>query len=215
MTHDPLLSRICHELAQAGAHTVLLYGSRADGSAHALSDYDVAAFAPVGRVIRDTRIVDGYFLDVFLHPDDELNRPTPEFLKLRGSRILLQRDDAATRFLVELEAVYRQGAQRLAEDEVRARDAWARKMALRAQRGDAEGDYRRVWLLTALLEDYFVTWQMWFEGPKKGLQWLLVHDTPLYQAFQAALKPNTSVTAIDALVDLVTRRDAPSHHSAA
>jgi len=213
MKHDPLLNHICHELVEAGAHTVLLYGSRANESANALSDYDVAAFAPVARVIRDTRVVDGYFLDVFLHPDDALNRPTPELLKLRGSRILVQRDDNATRFLAALEAVYRQGPQRLPEDEIRARDVWARKMALRARRGDAEGDYRRVWLLTALLEDYFVTRQMWFEGPKKALQWLLMHDTALYHAFQAALKPNTSPGAIDALVDLVTRRVAPSQQT--
>jgi hypothetical protein len=214
MTHDPLLNRICHELREAGAHTILLYGSRADGSANALSDYDVAGFAPVAHVIRDTRVVDGCFLDVFLYPGDALDRPTPELLKLRGSRILVQRDGTATRFLAELEAVYQQGPERLAEDEIRARDVWARKMALRAQRGDAEGDYRRVWLLTALLEDYFVTRQMWFEGPKKALQWLLTHDTVLYHAFQAALKPDTSVTAIDTLVDLVTRREAPSRRSA-
>ena len=109
MTRDPLLNRICDELREAGAHTILLYGSRADGSANALSDYDVAGFAPVAHIVRDTRVVDGCFLDVFLYPGDALDRPTPELLKLRGSRILVQRDGTATRFLAELEAVYQQG----------------------------------------------------------------------------------------------------------
>jgi len=215
MPHDPLLARICRELCENGAHTVLLYGSRADGSATESSDYDVAAFAPMLRVTRDTRVVDGRFLDVFLHPDEVLSRPpTPELLTLRGSRILAQRSDDATRFLAELDALYRRGPELLSEDETRARDVWARKMALRARTGDTEGDYRRVWLLTALLEDYFVTRGMWFEGPKKGLRWLLAHDAPLYRAFEAALKPDTTFTAIDTLVDLATRRGEPIRGSA-
>jgi hypothetical protein len=209
MAHDPLLDRICRELSERGAHTVLLYGSRADGSANEFSDYDVAAFAPVTHVTRDTRVIDGHFLDVFLHPDDVLNRPAAQFLTLRGSRILRQRNHDATRFLAGLDTLYQRGAEPLAADEIRARDAWARKMALRAQRGDIEGDYRRVWLLTALLEDYFVTREMWFEGPKKALRWLLANDSRLYRAFEAALKPDTTFTEIDALVDCATRRGAP------
>lgn len=212
---DVLLDRICRELSEAGAHTVLLYGSRADGSATDTSDYDVAAFGPIARVVRDTRIVDGHFLDVFLRPEEELNDPTPDLLTLRGSRILIQRNDEATRFLAALDTVYQRGPELLSGDEIRARDVWARKMALRAQRGDLEGDYRRVWLLTALLEDYFVTRGMWFEGPKKAFQWLRANDRALYQAFEAALKPNTTFTAIDTLVLLATRRAAPSQQSAA
>jgi predicted nucleotidyltransferase len=79
MIHDPLLDRICRELTEAGAHTVLLYGSRADGSESEVSDYDVAAFAPVDRVVRDASVMDGHFLDVFTHPDEALSRPTAEF----------------------------------------------------------------------------------------------------------------------------------------
>jgi hypothetical protein len=215
MTHDPLLDRICRDLTEAGAHTVLLYGSRADGSATESSDYDVAAFAPVERVVRDTRVMDGHFLDVFTHPDEALSRPTVELLTLRGSRILRQRNDDATRFLAGLDALYQAGPERLTADEIRARDVWARKMALRARRGDVEGDYRRVWLLTAVLEDYFVTREMWFEGPKKALQWLRAHDHALYEAFEAALKPDAPFTVIDALVDRATRRAAASEWTAA
>lgn len=210
MPHNSLLDRICRELLEGGAHTVLLYGSRADGSANESSDYDVAAFGPVEHVIRDTRIIDGQFLDVFLHPEEVLSRPTRELLMLRGSRILRQRNGDATRFLAGLDELYQEGPDRLTVDEIRARDAWARKMVLRARRGDVDGDYRRVWLLTAALEDYFVTRGMWFEGPKKALRWLLMHEGAVYDAFEVALKPDATFTAIDALVDLVTRREATS-----
>src|SRR5262249_9933129 len=135
MTPDPLLERICHELAaEKGAHTILLYGSRADGSANELSDYDLAAFSSVGRTARDTRIIDGHFLDIFLHPEGILALPTKEMLTLRGSVIITQRDQEATQFLAGLEELFRSGPEPLPEDEVRARDVWARKMVLRSQR---------------------------------------------------------------------------------
>ena len=204
---DDLLDRICRDLALQGAHTILLYGSRADGSANAHSDYDVAAFAPVDRTRRDTRVVDDCFLDVFVHPDDVLARPVNrDVLPLRGSLILMQRNDDATRFLASLDELYRRGPERLPDDEIRARDAWARKMALRARRGDIEGDYRRAWLLTALLDDYFVTRGRWFEGPKKSLEWLRVNLPALHHAFEVALRPGASVESIDELVDLATCR---------
>ena len=38
--------------------------------------------------------------------------------------------------------------------------------------GDLEGNFRRVWLLYALLEDYFALRGMWYEGPKAALKWL-------------------------------------------
>ena len=138
---DDLLDRIGRNLALQGAHTILLYGSRADGSANAHSDYDVAAFAPVDRTRRDTRVVDDCFLDV-----------------------------------------------------------------LRSRRGDVEGDYRRAWLLTALLDDDFVTRGRGFEGPKKSLQWLRVNVPALHRAFEVALRPGASVESIDELVDLATGR---------
>ena len=75
-------------------------------------------------------------------------------------------------------------------------------MALRMRRGDIEGDFRRVWLLTALLEDYFVLRGMWYQGPKKSFQWLQASDIPTYQAFAEALKPNASFGAIDKAVAL-------------
>ncbi|AAQ60627.1 nucleotidyltransferase domain-containing protein [Chromobacterium violaceum] len=184
-------------------HTVLLYGSRADGSANQGSDYDIAAFGAVPQTTRDTRRIDGQYLDLFLHPDSALDAPTEAHLALRGATILRQRGEAGSRFLARLEALHAAGPQPLSEDEAQARRDWAHKMAARIQRGDAEGDYRRVWLLTALLEDYFALRGMWFEGPKKALRWLERHDGASRLAFEQALKPNAGYEAIERLVRMV------------
>jgi hypothetical protein len=72
------------------------------------------------------------------------------------------------------------------------------------ERADAEGNYRRVWLLQALLEDYFHRRGLWFEGPKKALRWLEAFDGPAYQAYSQALEPGASQQTIANLVHLLT-----------
>lgn len=200
---DRLLHEVCAALTRdSHAHTILLYGSRADGTANEFSDYDVAAFANVRLTTRDTRIVDGQFLDVFVHPEAVLRSPTKEHLTLRGSRILLQRGTEAADFLASLDAIFERGPEPLRADEIVARRTWARKMSLRMRRGDIEGDFRRVWLLTALLEDYFLMRGMWYQGPKKSFQWLRTADPLTYRAFEEALKLGASFDAIDHAVAL-------------
>ncbi|WP_223253484.1 nucleotidyltransferase domain-containing protein [Chromobacterium amazonense] len=199
------MGRILADLARdARLHTVLLYGSRADGSANQGSDYDIVAFGALEQVIRDTRRIDGEYLDLFLYPDGVLDAPDATMLRLRGAHVLRQRGDEAERFLAKLDAIHAAGPACLPEDELQARRAWAHKMAARMARGDIEGNYRRVWLLTALLEDYFVLRGLWYEGPKKALRWLEANDAQSWRAFDQALRPNADLAAIETLARCVT-----------
>ena len=193
----PLLRTLCEQLTQDGSHhTVLLYGSRADGTADEDSDYDIAAFGPRDAEGRDTQSIGGVFLDLFLYPESALSQPGPEWLKLRGSVVLAQRGQEADAFLQGLDTIFTQGPPALAADEANARISWAWKMLARMERGDAEGHYRRVWLLTSLLEDHFALRGLWFEGPKKALQWLRQHDATTYGALEAALQPGAPTARI-------------------
>lgn len=210
MELDPLLQRICDELSSAHrAHTILLYGSRADGSAGPDSDYDVAAFGPVEKQVRDARLVDGAFLDIFVYPESVLTSPGEAQLALRGSKILVQRGTEAEGFLARLEEMFARGPARLPADEIEAIKVWALKMIVRIRRGDVEGNYRRVWLLTALLEDYFHIRGSWYQGPKKSLRWLEQLDPPAYRAFSAALAPGATDEEIYSLVKLVSGKELP------
>ena len=204
MRTDPILDKVCTELIAAHAvHTILLYGSRADGSAGSDSDYDVAAFGASDKSFRVARLVDDAYLDVFVYPEALLLEPTEEYLKLRGSLVVLQRGAEAEDFLSKLEEIFRCGPEPLPADEIAARKVWAHKMLARMKRTDLEGNYRRVWLLTALLEDYFQTRSLWYQGPKKALRWLQQFDVPTYDAVRLALEPNASTEAVSSLVHLV------------
>jgi len=204
MHPEPILDQVCQELIAAHAvHTILLYGSRADGSAGSDSDYDVAAFGPIDKSFRIARLVDGAYLDVFVYSEVLLLEPTEEYLKLRGSHIVMQCDIQAEDFLSKLEKIFRRGPEPLPFDEIEARKVWAHKMVARILRGDLEGNYRRVWLLSALLEDYFHLRGMWYQGPKKALRWLQEFDKPTYDAMRLALEPNASKETVSLLVHLV------------
>jgi predicted nucleotidyltransferase len=202
--NDPVLSAIVDELvASHGAHTIVLYGSRADGSASAGSDYDIAAFAGIGRTTRITRPVGDAFLDVFVYPEEQLESTPEDFLKLVGGRVLRERGDAGRRLIERAERLLERGPEPLPPDERRALGDWAQKMLVRMARGDAEGDYRRTWLLTDLLPDYFQLRGLWYRGPKKSFAWLAEHDPATHAAFQAALASGAQDAAIRTLVEAV------------
>ena len=124
-------------------------------------------------------------------------------LHVRGGKVLLQRNRFGERFLARLDRLHARGPKRLPSDERTAIRVWARKMLDRIKVGDVEARFRRLWLLTTLLEDYFLLRGRWYEGPKLALQWLRENEPETYRLFEKALKRPTNLTAIKALVDAV------------
>jgi hypothetical protein len=189
--------------ASYNCHTAILYGSHAKGDARPGSDYDVAGFADVSTVERVTGAWRNSYLDVFIYPESRLTAPTSEMVHLRGGVVLFQEDAQGERLLSELDQIYAAGPEPLGDSELRARRHWAWKMSDRAAHDDAEGNFRRAWLLMALLEDYFHLRHRWYEGPKKSLSYLAENEPQVYAAFEAALRPGASLTTIAKLVETV------------
>lgn len=187
---------IQHLTAQYQAHTIILYGSQADGSATAASDYDVAAYAPVATEIHDNAERHGVHWDVFIYPEAALATPAAADLKLRQGHILLQRGTQAQDFLAGLEAIYQVGPPALPPEDALVRQQWAEKMLGRIGRGDVEGHYRRAWLLMSLLEDYFAIRGRWYQGPKKSFAWLAANTAEDFTAFERALRPEAGLDDI-------------------
>ena len=201
MQADPNLDIIVNELRhKQGCHTAILYGSRARGEETSSSDYDILGIRDLGDVVRDARLWNGVYLDIFIYPESKLQSPDETMLHMRGGKILFQKGGLGTHFLSRLDEIYLAGPKKLAHDEVQARKVWARKMLDRAKAGDTEGNFRRAWLVTALLEDHFAVCGEWYRGPKESLKWLQENRPALYQHFEAALVPGASLAAIEALV---------------
>ena len=107
-------------------------------------------------------------------------------------------------FLARLEIKYEQGPKPLGAKEIAVRKVWTQKMLDRAKQGDPEGNFRRIWLLNTLLEDYFALRGKWYEGPKAALKWLRQNDPGVNALFEAALTPGAKLSLIEKLTAAVT-----------
>jgi hypothetical protein len=183
-------------------HTLILYGSWARGDATAASDYDLLAIQDHSdKVVRDARQWKGIYLDIFVYPEKSL-RPA-DLLTVRGGKVLFQKNRIGATLLASIDKVFARGPKPLSSDELWARKVWARKMVDRARSCDPEGNFRRVWLLTALLEDYFLFQHRWYEGPKAAFKWLRENQPEVGAQFERALEPGADLSAISDLVETV------------
>ena len=199
---DPVLDRLVARLeGEEGCHTIILYGSRARGDAGPDSDYDLIGFRDrEGPPARETGVRDGALLDVFIYSTERLSGPCADMLHVRGGRVLRDTDGRGAAFLARLDGVFAAGPDPLPADEIAARRNWAWKMLDRAARGDVEGHFRRAWLLTQQLENFFLLRNEWYLGSKAALSVLQVEHPAVYAALERALAPAASLAEIEALV---------------
>ena len=78
-------------------------------------------------------------------------------------------------------------------------------MSLAPQTEDIEGNFRRHWLLTALIEDYFLIRGLWYRGPKESFIWLKLNEPKLFEIYERALKPNASLEVLAELVEEIDK----------
>ena len=202
---DDHLPQLCKNLRQKyHCHTLILYGSRARDQALPTSDYDLVGFRARGATIHDARKIRGAFLDIFIYP--ESNAKPADLLRIRGGKIIFQKKHFGDVLLARVEKIYAKGPKQKSAQEKLALKTWAQKMLVRIKAGGVEADFRRVWLLTALLEDYFSMRGIWYEGPKAAFKWLTENDGPTNRLFERALRPRATLQQIENLVAAVTEK---------
>jgi hypothetical protein len=197
---------------QFGCHTAILYGSRARDDWDALSDIDVIAFRDAGEAGHIAHRWHDLYLDLFIYPT--ATKPAPDWLRLHGGRVLFQRGSDGDEILAAVGGMLAAGPEHLSADDARTGRLWAEKMLARAEKDDPEGDYRRHWLLTALLEDYFALRGRWYLGPKRSLALLQREEPRDFAVFCRALEPSASIADIRAAVVMVIRVEDPPRQNA-
>ena len=206
--NDKVLLKILDELQNKhDCHTAILYGSRARGDWTEISDYDIIALRDKEPNLSVAKPIDGFFADAYVYSDAYAESHVSEFLRLRGGKVLFQRGHQGTKLISQVEALYRKGPTLLRADEVEQRKTWIDKTYMRLLRGDTEANYRRHWLLFALLEDYFALRGLWYRGPKESFRQLAESDPRALLLFENALSPKAKDSDIRKLCELV--RDSP------
>ena len=167
---------------------IIVYGSFADGAQNLFSDFDALLITEGGARRHDDRFVDCTQLDVFVHPlsDFQGDYDVSEYTRVYGGQILLDRNGVAAALLEKVQK-YVDGQTRKTRDELQLDVSWCEKMLRRSERTDAEGSYRRHWLLVDSLEIYTVLRGWPYLGPKKALRQLEKKDREGYALYEKAL----------------------------
>lgn len=185
-------------------HAVILYGSFARGDSGPESDFDLVGFsAQASNKLRDARIYEGRFLDLFVFPPSEYENASSNHLYMRNGKVLFDEFGKGNEFLKSIEEIYKSGPEKLSDDEKQARRVWAQKMISRAKVDDLEGRFRLSMLKVSLLEDYFLLRDKWYQGSKESFSWLRENDPQILIKFEKIYQPNASLKDLEELALLV------------
>lgn len=183
-------------------HSIIIYGSFANGSYTEESDIDLLCFSDNPERENDTSIFNGRRIDAWIYKTENMNNST-QFLHVLGGKILLDERNLCTNFLNDIDKQFKEGPKKLSSEQKEFLKSWLKKMLKRAKKGDIEGNFRYHWMLNDSLEIYFNIKDRWYLGPKKSLQWLLHNDKEAYSIFDDALKINADITEIERLIQFI------------
>lgn len=185
---------------------IIVYGSFSDGSNNLFSDFDALLITADGEARHDGRFVDCTQLDVFIHPlsDFQGEYDPADYAQLYGGQILLDRDGVAASLLARVAAYLESRAAKTSE-ELRLDVEWCEKMLRRAERTDAEGSFRRHWLLVDSLEIYTELHGWPYLGPKKALRQLEKKDKTAFTLYESALR-ESDYSSLAAWVEQIRER---------
>jgi predicted nucleotidyltransferase len=197
-----MIQKIQDELISYGCHTIIFYGSRARGDATPESDWDIVGIRESGtKALCLARKEGDQYIDAWIHPEEDLE-DIDEFLKLVDGKILIQKEQFATELIIRIQERLAK-PDKLADDKRNQMHVWYQKMLERIKRGDSEALFRRTWLLTSLLPDYFILRNQFYQGPKLALQWLELHDSAAYHLATRAMSPESTSKDLENWVEKV------------
>lgn len=181
-------------------HTIILYGSYARGDFSEDSDIDIIGFSAVTEIVPHAYFDGNVAVDAWIYPDTHLSAELNSLLHIRGGTVLIEIDSAGTNLLKRLNDLFNEGPKPISEADRAHRRTWAEKMLKRSNGNEAEELYRRTWLVTDALENYFILRNKWYEGPKLALSWLENNDTNTFDVYQSVLRAGTLTPLFSRLI---------------
>lgn len=187
---------------------MIVYGSYADGTSGADSDFDCLIVSRSAPVRHDMQTVSGVPLDVFIYTPDELSEEIDPFelIQIDGGVIVMDTDGLAEGLMQEVRQ-YIEHPPAKSRDDLLTAVAWCEKMLRRAHRGDAEGHFRWHWLLCDSLELYCDLTGRRYLGPKKSLRDMEKLDPESFALYSEALKKFTRKSLFQWISQLRTIAD--------
>lgn len=185
-------------------HTIILYGSFANGTFDEESDIDVVGFTDNDMEHQDKSLFDGRALDLWIYNDKKLKHPE-EFLHIRTGQSLLDSNHQSDEFLTQINALFNKGPEQLTQEAKDNHILWLEKMLKRTLKNDIEGQYRFHWALTDILPIYFEITNQWYLGSKESFIWLEKNNLEAFILFKK-LYSESSVGVLKETIDYMKRK---------
>ncbi|MFN8578749.1 MAG: nucleotidyltransferase domain-containing protein [Candidatus Sericytochromatia bacterium] len=199
------ISDIVNELTNKhNCHTIIVYGSRANNTHNENSDIDLACFIESGESYTDCRLRDNLYLDAWIYPENYV-LSDGEKLKLLNGKVLIQKENFGDNILAMVNDFYKKGPPKIKESEFIHEVTWCEKTLKRVLKGDIEGNYRRLLLISALLEYYFMLSNKWYLGAKASLLWLKQYDIEMYNKFDLLFAHPENNENLQEVVNFITQ----------
>lgn len=171
-------------------HTIILYGSYAKNTYDKESDIDIIGFTNLDIEIQDKSAFEDVELDLWIYNEAKLKN-AEDYLHIRSGVILLDNNDVACNFLLEINELFNKGPEPLSITAKQNSVIWLEKMLKRTLKGDLEGRFREIWLLSEMLPIYFELNDRYYLGSKESFEWLKSNDIEAYKLFeQMYYEPN-------------------------
>ncbi|WP_243431727.1 nucleotidyltransferase domain-containing protein [Clostridium botulinum] len=169
-------------------HTIILYGSYADGSNNINSDFDALVITDKKCKFHDGNEADGIKLDVFIYNTSLFKNDInyEEYVQIHDGNIVIDKYGIGKK-LQEKVCEFIKNMPKKSREEKQHQIEWCEKMFLRTKREDAEGYFRWHWLLVDSLEIYFSICDEYYYGPKKSLAKLKNKNPEAFNYYNNAL----------------------------
>lgn len=169
-------------------HTMIVYGSYADGSNNENSDFDALIITDKQFMFHDGNIVNGIPLDLFIYnTSDFVDKVEYEkYVQIHDGDIVIDKYGIGKELKVKVCEFIKNSSKKSIEEKQHQVE-WCEKMFLRTKREDTEGYFRWHWLLVDSLEIYFIICNEYYYGPKKSLLILKKNNPEAYNYYNNAL----------------------------
>ena len=169
--------------------TIIVYGSYANGTNNKNSDFDALVISETHEAFHDTSFVSNIQLDVFVFPSADIQQVEDysQFIQIFDGKIILDSNGVGRRLQQAVLEYISKWPSKTA-DEIKDEIEWCRKMLMRTKRTDAEGLFRRHWLLVDTLEIFCDAVHHPYFGPKKSLIWMKQYQPEAYACYEKALR---------------------------